>query len=422
MRNLIYKSMLLSLAIFVFSCDSDDDDNNMVDPIVAPSSYDFTRDGETSVIYSGQTTRLAQSEQLYDALNALTSVEDLDMMFNGGSDGNSAGFADDPSGIELNGTSKKIGNKTSSSTLRGDAILKSQFDAWITEYATDVAPAVANGDEFVPMTAAPGALGGYQLNAMGQELDQLFFKSLIGAFTLDQIVNNYIHPNQLDSGSRIDDNDNDVLSGDNNYTDMEHKWDEGFGYLYGRYDEDLDTAGSQPSGATDLLMKYFKKVNDNFEPGIADEVYNAFIAGRTAIVNKDYNERDAQADIIQVALSKVIGYYAIYYMNDYAAKLTSGNIAGAHHSLSEAWGFLFSLMYTNDGNDEIFMIDGGVPTLAHFLGVDLIPGAPEYMSNFHTMQPIYLTAPYNESNPGQSGMIALVKKAFADKGVTLNID
>jgi hypothetical protein len=414
--------MLLSLAIFVFSCDSDDDDNNMVDPIVAPSSYDFTRDGETSVIYSGQTTRLAQSEQLYDALNALTSVEDLDMMFNGGSDGNSAGFADDPSGIELNGTSKKIGNKTSSSTLRGDAILKSQFDAWITEYATDVAPAVANGDEFVPMTAAPGALGGYQLNAMGQELDQLFFKSLIGAFTLDQIVNNYIHPNQLDSGSRIDDNDNDVLSGDNNYTDMEHKWDEGFGYLYGRYDEDLDTAGSQPSGATDLLMKYFKKVNDNFEPGIADEVYNAFIAGRTAIVNKDYNERDAQADIIQVALSKVIGYYAIYYMNDYAAKLTSGNIAGAHHSLSEAWGFLFSLMYTNDGNDEIFMIDGGVPTLAHFLGVDLIPGAPEYMSNFHTMQPIYLTAPYNESNPGQSGMIALVKKAFADKGVTLNID
>ena len=112
MRNLIYKSMLLSLAIFVFSCDSDDDDNNMVDPIVAPSSYDSTRDGETSVIYSGQTTRLAQSEQLYDALNALTSVEDLDMMFNGGSDGNSAGFADDPSGIELNGTSKKIGNKT----------------------------------------------------------------------------------------------------------------------------------------------------------------------------------------------------------------------------------------------------------------------------------------------------------------------
>ena len=275
--------MLLSLAIFVFSCDSDDNEGNGGNTIVAPTTYEFTRDGVSSVSYSGQTTRLAQSEQLYDALNALTTQDDLDLMFNGGSDGNSAGFAVDPSGIELNGTSKKIGNKTSSSTLRGDAILKSQFDTWITEYANEVAPAVANGDEFVPMTPLPGALGGYQLNAMGQELDQLFFKSLIGAFTLDQIVNNYIHPNQLDSGSRIDDNDNDVLSGDNPYTDMEHKWDEGFGYLYGRYDEDLDTAGSQPSGATDLLMKYFKKVNDNYEPGIADEVYNAFIAGRTAM-------------------------------------------------------------------------------------------------------------------------------------------
>ena len=258
MKNLIYKSMLMTLAIFVFSCDSDDDDNNPGgNTIVAPSTYEFTRNGESSVSFSGQTTRLAQSEQLYDAFNTLTSQEDLDLMFNGGADGNSAGFADDPSGIELNGTSKKIGSKTSASTLRGDAILKENFNMWITEYANEVAPAVANGDEFVPMTAEPGALGNYQLNAMGQELDQLFFKSLIGAFTLDQIVNNYIHPNQLDSGSRIDDNDNDVLSGDNNYTDMEHKWDEGFGYLYGRFDEDLNTTGSQPSGAGDLLMKYF---------------------------------------------------------------------------------------------------------------------------------------------------------------------
>ena len=381
----------------------------MVDPIVAPSSYDFTRNSETSVIYSGQTTRLAQSEQLYDALNALTSVEDLDMMFNGGSDGNSAGFADDPSGIELNGTSKKIGNKTSSSTLRGDAILKSQFDAWITEYATDVAPAVANGDEFVPMTAAPGALGGYQLNAMGQELDQLFFKSLIGAFTLDQIVNNYIHPNQLDSGSRIDDNDNDVLSGDNNYTDMEHKWDEGFGYLYGLEGDNLANAGASPSGNGSLLMKYFKKVDEEggYEPGIGQVVYDAFIMGRTAIVNKDYELRDQQAAIIKVELSKVIGYYAIHYMNDYVAKLEAGNVAKAHHSLSEAWGFLLSLSFTNNGNDEPFMDRA---TVEYFLD--------NYLGDFHSANPGVLTAPATAQYPG---MIALVLQAFEANGVTLNI-
>jgi len=31
-----------------------------------------------------------------------------------------------------------------------------------------------------------------------------------------------------------------------------------------------------------------------------------------------------------------------------------------------------------------------------------------------------LTAPYNADNPSQSGMIALVEKAFADKGHPLN--
>ncbi len=53
--------MLLSLAIFVFSCDNDDDNNDdHVDPIVAPTEYEFTRDGVSSVSFSGQTTRLNQ--------------------------------------------------------------------------------------------------------------------------------------------------------------------------------------------------------------------------------------------------------------------------------------------------------------------------------------------------------------------------
>ena len=71
---------------------------------------------------------------------------------------------------------------------------------------------------------------------------------------------------------------------------MEHKWDEGFGYLYGLEGDNLSTAGSSPSGNGSLLMKYFKKVNDEggYEPGIGEVVYDAFIMGRTAIVNKNY--------------------------------------------------------------------------------------------------------------------------------------
>ena len=408
MKNLIYKSMLLSLAIFIFSCDSDDDnDNQGSNTIVAPSSYEFTRDGASTVSFGGQTTRLTQAEELYSALNSNESTASgLDLMFNGDGNG-SAGFADE----SLNGTSKIIGSKTSASTLAGSAATKQRFDDMISDYAANVVP---NWNQDAS-AGVPGAIstpdGGstYHLNAAGQELDQLFFKGLIGAFTLDQIVNNYIHPNQLDSGSRIDDNDNDVLSGDNNYTDMEHKWDEGFGYLYGLEGDNLANAGASPSGNGSLLMKYFKKVDEEggYEPGIGQVVYDAFIMGRTAIVNKDYELRDQQAAIIKVELSKVIGYYAIHYMNDYVAKLEAGNVAKAHHSLSEAWGFLLSLSFTNNGNDEPFMDRA---TVEYFLD--------NYLGDFHSVNPGVLTAPATAQYPG---MIALVLQAFEANGVTLNI-
>ncbi len=399
--------MFLSLAIFAFSCDSDND-NNDSNTIVAPDSYEFTRNGESSVSFSGQTTRLMQAEELYAALNSSEATETgLDLMFNGDSNG-SAGFAD----ASLNGTSKIIGSKTAASTLAGSATTKARFDNMITDFATNVVPNWGS-DAGVGQAGAistPDGAKTYHLNAQGQEIDQLFFKGLIGAFTLDQIVNNYIHPNQLDSGTRIDDNDNDVLSGDNNYTDMEHKWDEGFGYLYGLEGDNLASAGTTPSGSGSLLMKYFKKVNDEggYEPGIAQTVYDAFIMGRTAIVNKDYALRDQQAAIIKVELSKVIGYYAIHYMNDFVSKLEAGNVAGAHHSISEGWGFLLSLQFTNNGNDEPFMDKA---TVEYFLD--------NYMADFHSMDPGIFTAPASSAYPG---MIALVKQAFEANGVTLNID
>ena len=407
MRNLIKMSMIFSLAMFMFSCDNDDDNNDSVVPTLEiPETYEFTRDGESTVSFSGQVTRLSQSDELYGALNDPSDFETLDAMFNG-VDGSSAGFSNE----DLNGTSKIIGSKTSASTLQGSAVDRQAFNDMIAEYTTEVVPNFDSPAEAGVAGVYPGT--SYRLNAAGQEIDQLFFKGLIGAFTLDQIVNNYLHPNQLDSGDNIANNDNDVLDGDSNYTKMEHKWDEGFGYLYGHLDdmgigEDLASAGSSPSGEGNLLMKYFKKVDeaDGYQPGVGQVVYDAFIAGRTAIVNKDYAERDAQADIIQVELSKVVGYYAVHYMNDYVAKLSEGNIGGAHHSLSEAWGFLFSLKYTNDGMDEPFMDRA---TVDYFLA--------NYMSDFHSMDPGVLTAPATAPYPG---MIAIVEQAFASKGHPLN--
>ena len=154
---------------------------------------------------------------MYGALNSAdATVSALNLMF-AGDGGSSAGFTNP----DLNGTTKLIRSKTSASTLRGSAATQALFDAWISEYVNDVVPNLGAD----ATSGSAGIFGSYQFNSKGQEIDQLFFKGLIGAFTLDQIVNNYIHPNQLDNGTNIEDNDNGVLSGTSNYTVMEHKWD-----------------------------------------------------------------------------------------------------------------------------------------------------------------------------------------------------
>ena len=100
------------------------------------------------------------------------------------------------------------------------------------------------------------------------------------------------------------------------------------------------------------LNKYFKKVNNSNQPGIAEIVYDAFKKGRAAIVAGDYTLRDAQANIIKINLSKVVGYKAVDYLNGYMDKMGAGNTADAFHALSEGYGFIMSLQFTNDGNES----------------------------------------------------------------------
>lgn len=347
------KLLLLLLTVAFVSCDDDDTVVTMPEPWTAPETYTFERDGVSTISFGGQTTRLSQSNELYDALNSTdATVESLTLMFAGGSDGKSAGFTD----TSLNGTSKLIRSKTSASAIAGSSAVKELFDNWITEYVTDVIPNVKTATD--ASVGQAGIYGSYAFNAKGHEIDQLFFKGLIGAFTLDQIINNYIDEAYLESYKA--DNDAGVISGSSApYTTMEHKWDEGFGYLYGHVidgvAEDLPTAGTSPSGKGNLLMKYFKKVNDSKDTEIALDVYNAFIMGRAAIVNKDYNVMEAQSKILKQKLSTVIGHYALNYLSGAIADIGT-NVGDARldafHGLSEGYGFILSLQFTNDGSDS----------------------------------------------------------------------
>jgi len=269
---------------------------------------------------------------------------------------------------------KKVGNKTASSPV-ASATVKPLFDGWIEDFTSNVAPAVSAGT-----TASSGIAGSYtdtrddgttgrtvKVNAKGFELNQIFSKGLIGAFQVDQIINNYLSFSKLD-GAR-EDNDNGVYGykndqAENYITKMEHYWDEGFGYLYGLDSQFKAGLGDAATGKdTANLNYYLNKVNSKEEPGISQKIYDAFIAGRAAIVAKDYDERDKQAGIVSAEISKVIGYKAESYLRDGAEDITNGMWADAHHALSEGYGFILGLQFTKNTEGNPYMNNEQVNSL-----------------------------------------------------------
>lgn len=340
---------LLSLAFvgILFGSCSDDDDNegNNNNDVVAPATYSFTRDGASTVSYSGQSTRIAMAEEFISATKDETATaEQLQNMFDHEEN------AQDYSDASLNASNKSVRSKTAASydyfnsnTVDANAI-KTQFDGWISAQVTEVFPnwtADAAAGQAGKIQEAGGGSTRY-VNAKGLEYNQALAKSLIGGLMTDQMLNNYLGTGVLDAGENTVDNDNETLSGDKNYTTMEHKWDEAFGYLYGAEPD----ATNPELGVDSFLNKYLARVEGDPDfTGIAANIYNAFKMGRAAIVAKNYEVRDQQAEIIREEVSKIIGVRAVYYLQQGKGNLESDK-ASAFHDLSEGFGFIYSLQFT----------------------------------------------------------------------------
>lgn len=341
-------SMLAVSTLVVTSCS---DDNDPVNNVTAPATYKFERNGNTTVSFSGQTTRIKMAKEIADALKNTAKTEaDIDKMF--AHEAGNADFID----TSLNTSSKNVRSKTAASydffsanAVNANAI-KDQFDAWIKEQVDDVYPNWA-------VDAVAGTAGKLQeagggstryINGKGVELNQIFAKGLIGALMADQMLNNYLSTNVLDEGTNVANNDAGTLEAGKNYTTMEHKWDEAYGYLYGG-----EANPAVPAlDADSFLNKYLDRVNkDSDFAGIATEIYDAFKLGRAAIVAKNYTVRNKQAEIIREKVSEVIAIRAVYYLQA-GKNVWASDKASAFHDLSEGLGFIYSLQFTRKPNSS----------------------------------------------------------------------
>ena len=154
MKKLFFSAILGGLTLA--SCSSDDDVTPENTELEIPATYNFEREGVSTVSYSGQTTRLQMTSEI---LSKFTDFE------NGSEDLLLNMFANENAPFEnasLNESSKSVKSKVAASKLYfsantvESAEIKSDFDSYITEQFTAVKD---NRNELAEAAATEAALG-----------------------------------------------------------------------------------------------------------------------------------------------------------------------------------------------------------------------------------------------------------------------
>ncbi|MGK0389307.1 MAG: hypothetical protein ACI94Y_002047 [Maribacter sp.] len=307
MKNFSFRSTILLVFVLLGMSACKDDDNSYA----VPTTYNFE-----NVSYPGQTDRLGMLAEVKSYISSVKDGEVLDA-------GRLAAMYSNESAIaNWTGTygTKQLRSKTSEAQ-------QAIFDALLTGAATDSQiPAIATEGTAGLLTSLNGEKT-YFVNARGMEYAQIVEKGLMGAVIMYQQTGVY-----LEAGKMAVDNTT-ITEGEG--TDMEHHWDESFGY----YGVPLDFPTT-----TDGVVFWGDYCNDRDEELATNTtIMNAYLKGRAAISNNDLTTRDEQIDIIQAAMDEVAASTAIHYIN--SAINNFNDPALRAHALSEAAAFYYSVQF-----------------------------------------------------------------------------
>lgn len=313
---------LLGLAgLLTFSACNGDEDIIPVQQV--PTTYNFE-----NVSYSGQTARIQM-------LNLLESTA------KSANDGSTVVTDDDLLAIftnankDLFGSEKDIASKTNPASV---AEIESYFISMDT------------------LSGKPGNITGTRLyDQFGVEPAQMIAKGLMGALLYYQAVNIYLGDTKMD----VDNLEVEEGKG----TKMQHHWDEAFGY-FGAPVDYLTNNGSadtdNPAEKTWYWAKYGNSRSAAFD--VREELFNAFLMGRTAINNhriallnddeaaaaEALVTRDAAIATIRENWELLAAANVVHYINGCVADLEKTGEEGKnsfYHSWSEAKAFLNTLQH-----------------------------------------------------------------------------
>ncbi|MEM1094602.1 MAG: DUF4856 domain-containing protein [Bacteroidota bacterium] len=322
--------------------------------IDTPSTYVFTRDGQSTVSYDGQNDRLDHLEVIKNYLKtadggaAISAQVLMDMFENTGDNGaGNFSFTSD----------RRLSNKTFEPDVE---FYEDQFvQAALASEAGANGVVAENGRAGLIERASGSTI---LVDENGREFTQIIEKGLMGAVFYNQIFNVYLADGRIGN-----DVENTALSEGKNYTAMEHHWDEAFGY----FNPPIDFTSPWPAErrSEDRFWSNYSTTVDNVDGngnlGTNALLMNAYLEGRAAIVNNDLDTKDAQRALLYEYHELVTAATAVHYINDTLAALDAGEIGEAFHVLSEAWAFVNAIRYnpgralTLDQIEQIMETDFG---------------------------------------------------------------
>ena len=421
--------LLLTVAsLFLVACGSDEDtDEDQLEDAAAtieiPQAYVFDSrfmEGESSVSYSGQVVRNLLLQDLKSttdsvgkdgarpiAVSDMLKLYEYDDALNLKTRTTTGTLSASESHYSALSTGKNLVGKISDEPVIG---YNRTADDLVREWFKEIADNSQDSDKLgTPMAYTTDD---------GVDMSQMINKVLIGAVPYYQATGVYL-------GGLLERDNSEARDGTDPYTAMEHAWDEAFGYFgaardYARYtDEQLAgsvddfTFDSNGDGSIDFKSEYNfglsrnagKRDKGGSGVDFTQDIFNAFLAGRTAITNQgSVAEISAHRQTAAEGMEKVIAATVVHYINDTLSDMSKlgtaeENIANLNKHWAEMKGYTVALQY----NPFRLISDGQLAELHGIMGEAPIydqPGSNGYktqVGNYERAKVVLQTA-YGFSN------------------------
>lgn len=329
----LFSIALISAALLVnIGCSKEEEDS--IAPVVTtptgntyqvPVTYTFVDANSISTVdFNGQAQRLEMGSEMIAYIktgNTVGTFLDATKLKNMYAN-NAYTWIDAPS-LGLTGSTKQLKDKTAEGDIMVQAMLESYMDSLAVLSDLNYSNSAENYGQGGVWTDGTKS---YLLSAAGYDYKEFIEKGFMCAIFMNQMTVNYL--------GTLSDDDNTTLLAGKNYTEMQHHWDEAYGYF--------TTAIDYPTSGTDRFWGEYTYKREGVL-GSATILGNAFRKGRAAIDNKDYTTRDAQIAIIRNEMERVCAGTAISYLNKVKLNINANTLR--NHELSEAKGLLDGLRY-----------------------------------------------------------------------------